>query len=94
MSCDSEEKAIKLASELRDLLSRGGFRLTNWLSNSPCVLETVPEEERAKVLAGVDLNHDALPVDRALGISWNVETDCFGFKISPKDKPLTKARFA
>ncbi|XP_071483358.1 uncharacterized protein [Diadema antillarum] len=90
VTSETETKAIHLAAELRDLLSRGGFRLTKWLSNSPCVLGTIPPEERSKELAGVDLNHDALPVERALGMSWNVEEDCFGYKISPKDKPLTR----
>eukprot|EP00057_Strongylocentrotus_purpuratus_P028999 XP_011683473.1 PREDICTED: uncharacterized protein LOC100891682 [Strongylocentrotus purpuratus] len=90
VSTDSEERAIKLAAQLRELLRKGGFRLTKWLSNSPTVLHSIPVEERAKELTGVDLNHDALPVDRALGISWNVEADSLGFKISPKDKPLTR----
>nr|XP_054772241.1 uncharacterized protein LOC129280217 [Lytechinus pictus] len=60
------------------------------MSNSPAVVESIPVDERAKELSGVDLNYDALPVDRALGITWNVETDCFGYKILPKGKPFTR----
>ncbi|XP_041472627.1 uncharacterized protein LOC121421892 [Lytechinus variegatus] len=90
VSTETEERAIKLAVELRELLSRGGFNLTKWMSNSPAVVESIPVDERAKELCGVDLNYDALPIDRALGITWNVETDCFGYKILPKCKPFTR----
>ena len=33
---------------------------------------------------------DQLPTKRALGVRWDVETDTFGFKISLKDKPITR----
>ena len=33
-SVESEEQAIQLQSELRQLPARGGFRLTKWMSNS------------------------------------------------------------
>lgn len=33
---------------------------------------------------------DQLPTERALGVRWDVETDKFGFKISLKDKPITR----
>ena len=38
----------------------------------------------------MDLGHDVLPVERALGVHWNVEHDEFVFKIQVKDKPLTR----
>ena len=90
VSVETEEKAVKLSTELKNLLSRGGFNLTKWLSNRPRVLKFIPIEERVKQLKDLDLNHDALPVDRALGVSWDVERDCFGYKLSYKDKPLTR----
>ena len=54
------------------------------------MLESIPQEERAKQAKGLDLNHDALPVDRALGLSWDIETDCFVYKTVPKEKPPTR----
>lgn len=33
---------------------------------------------------------DALPLERALGICWDVEQDCFMYDVIPKDKPLTR----
>ena len=90
LSTEDEEQAIQLTAELRDLVKRGGFNLTKWISNNPRVIESVPVEDRAKEVKGLDLNHDAMPVERALGVSWNIELDCFAYKITPKDKPLTR----
>ena len=89
-SLPSVEEASQHASDLRSLLSRGGFRLTKWISNSRRVLETIPEVERAKEVKTIDLCKDYLPVERALGVRWCVETDTFGFKVDIKLKPLTR----
>ena len=85
----SVEEASQHASNLWSLLSKGGFRLTKWISNSRKVLETIPEEERAKVKT-LDLSKDDLPVERALGVKWCVEKDTFGFKVDVKLKPPTR----
>ena len=41
-SVASERVAIQLAKELRELLAKGGFRLTKWMSNSSAVIATIP----------------------------------------------------
>lgn len=43
------------------LLARGGFRLTKFMSNSPTVLEAIPNDERAAPSINLDL--DELPVE-------------------------------
>ena len=65
-SVEHEDKAIQLVDQLRSLLSKGGFRLTKWISNSRRVIESVPESERATSVKDLDLEH--LPTERALGI--------------------------
>ncbi|XP_072171548.1 uncharacterized protein [Diadema setosum] len=90
VSVESENSAKKLAADLTLMLKGGGFRLTKWISNSPAVLQSIPEVERAKDVKGLDINHDALPVERALGISWDVESDCLLYKCQPKSKPQTR----
>jgi hypothetical protein len=52
------------------MCKKGGFKLTKFVSNSRKVLESVPEEERAKEIKGLDLGQDKLPVERALGVWW------------------------
>ncbi|XP_041470151.1 uncharacterized protein LOC121419759 [Lytechinus variegatus] len=90
VSVENEDDAIKLSTELRELLQKGGFRLAKWLSNSPRVLQSIPVSERAKKVAGIDLNFEALPVERALGMIWDIEMDSFIYKIQPKPKPLSR----
>ncbi|XP_063968669.1 uncharacterized protein LOC135157358 [Lytechinus pictus] len=85
-----EDAAIRIATELRSLLQKKGFRLTKWISNRTKVLQSIPEEERAKQVKGLDLNREPLPVERALGINWDVQEDCLEYKTSIKDKPLTR----
>ena len=86
-SLPSAEETSHHASNLRSLLSRGGFRLTKWISNDPRVLETIPGDERRKDVKALDLSKDDLPVERALGVKWCAETDTFGFKVDFKLKP-------
>ena len=38
----------------------------------------------------LNLEWDTLPTERALGVSWFVETDPFSFKVNIKDKPCTR----
>ena len=89
-SLPSTEEALQHASDLRCLLSRGGFRLTKWISNSRRVLDAIPEAERAKDVKNLDLTKEDLPVERALGVRWCIETDTFGFKIDLKHSPPTR----
>ena len=87
-SVESEQDAIHLADELSQLLMKGGFRLTKWLSNSRKTIESIPESDRAASVKGLDFDHTL--VERALGVQWNVASDVFNFKIATKDKPATR----
>ena len=81
------EAAIKLLNQLTKLCARGGFNLTKFLSNDRRVLAEIPVEKRAT--PSLDLDLDKLPVNRALGIRWNIEIDMFGFKMMDLSKPNT-----
>ena len=85
----TEESAIDLVKNAREMCASGGFKLTTFISNSRRVLETVPIEDHAKGLKDLDLKFDSLPIERALGMLWDVENDTLEFKITLEDKPLT-----
>ena len=89
-SLPSATVAIKHVEELRRLMLRGGFNLTKWISNDREVLESIPVEARAKDVKDLDLDNDVLPAEKALGVSWFVETDTCGFKVNIKEKPCTR----
>ena len=61
------------------MLRKGNFRLTKFMSNDKDVLAAIPAEERTIK----NLNLDKLPIERALGQQWNIDTDTFVVKTSP-----------
>ncbi|VDI00951.1 Hypothetical predicted protein [Mytilus galloprovincialis] len=89
-SVSSTNKAIALISNIQSLLKQGGFRIAKWVSNDRDVINFVPVEERAKEIKDLDLDQDSVPIDRALGIQWCVDSDKFHFNIDVKDKPATR----
>lgn len=74
-SVPSESEAICLTADLRRLLERGGFNLTKGISNSYKLIESLPESDRAGSFK--DLHDSQMPVERALGVRWDVEGDIF-----------------
>ena len=81
-STETTEKAIRLVRQLRELLQRGGFRLTKWFSNDEKVLASVPKSEQAKPV--VNLKGDRLPTENTLGLRWNSEEDVFVWTVTEK----------
>lgn len=90
MGLGSEKAAIQMVEDLNALCKRGGFVLEKWISNSRAVLETISEEQKAKELKDLDLDRDNLPLERALGLLWCVESDSFQFKMEVKQQALTR----
>ena len=89
-SVSTEVRAKEQIDGLRHVCAKGIFRLTKFMCNRRSVLESIPEEERSKDVKTLDLNYDELPIERALGVQWCVESDTFRFRITNKDKPLTR----
>ena len=87
-SVPSPVEAIRLIKELCELLARRSFRLTKFISNNSEVIESIPELERAKSVANLDLSE--LPVERALGVHWDVENDAFTFRIIKRKNAYTR----
>jgi len=89
-SVKATEVAVELREDLCALLSRGEFRLTKWLCNRREVLETIPTLYRAPSVLDLDLDSNVLPTERTLAVQWNMNSDMFTFKMTPKDKPFTR----
>ena len=87
-SVASVPDAKRLVRQLTDLLSKGGFHLTKWISNCREVLEFIPASERASSVMALDF--EDLPIDRALGTQWNVEKDTLSFRVSEKEVADTR----
>ena len=66
------------------------LRLYKFVSNTREVMEMIPCSERANVIKDLDLSSGNLPIERALGIQWCVESESFQFRLVLKDRPLTR----
>ena len=89
-SVSNSDQAAELVKELCELLARGGFKLTKWLSNDRAVLKSIPDMEVAAEVQKINMDMEELPTERALGVQWDVESDSFGYRITVRDKPLTR----
>lgn len=89
-SIPTEQEAMKLMSDLIEICHQGGFHLSKWVSNSRTVLAAVPPEDRAKEVKKLDLNKDQLPMERALGLQWCVQSDTFKFNITISERVHTR----
>lgn len=85
-SVSSEEEAVLLCRNLKAICLKGGFKLMKWISNSREVLAAIPDTEMAKEVKDLDLDQDSLPIERALGVQWCVESDQFKFRIVIQEK--------
>ncbi len=87
-SVPTVNEAVNMANQLTALMAKGGFHLTKWMSNSREVLASIPQQER--VASVVDLDLESLPVERALGVLWDVEADVFRFRIAAMKETTTR----
>ncbi|XP_042236976.1 uncharacterized protein LOC121876104 [Homarus americanus] len=90
LSVASPGKPAIVTHQLRQLMKKGGFRLTKWICNHKGVLRAVPQTERAMEVKEVLLKDDRLPTEQALGIMWDLENDELAVRIQIPTKPQTK----
>lgn len=89
-SVETVEDGIKLAKEARKLCAMGGLRLHKFVSNNRAVMESIPPSERATDARNRELPLEGLPLERALGIQWQRESDVFKFQVELKNQPDTR----
>ena len=84
------ETAVSLTGQVMQLLAKRGFNLTKFVSNSPELMTSIPKDRWGKSFSTLDVSLEKLPTERALGMLWDIESDCFRFDIQVKDNPRTK----
>ena len=83
-SFPTEKDAIELLQAVEGVCAKGGFNLSKFVSNSREVMMSVPSERNQ------GLRLDKLPIEKALGVHWCIESDSFKFRIELKNKPCTR----
>eukprot|EP00079_Xenopus_tropicalis_P026785 XP_012820751.2 PREDICTED: uncharacterized protein LOC101731053 [Xenopus tropicalis] len=89
-SSPSEETAISLLKRTQDMLACSNLRLHKIASNSIEVMKAFPSQDHANDLRDLDLGTDTLPVQRSLGLNWDLKSDTFTFQVNKDEKPFTR----
>ncbi|XP_028996228.1 uncharacterized protein LOC114849211 isoform X1 [Betta splendens] len=89
-SVATAEDAIDLFVRTKNMLAEFNLRLHKVASNCSQVMEAFTAEDRASNLKDLDLGVDPLPVQRSLGLCWDLQTDSFTFSVSAEVKPFTR----
>ncbi|XP_013396919.2 uncharacterized protein LOC106163784 [Lingula anatina] len=87
---DSESLTDLVKRTQKVLWENGRIRLHKIASNSPDLVNAFPTEDREKTLMNLDLFTEELPTQASLGISWNMDKDCFGFSLFIPERPFSK----
>ncbi|KAI4896990.1 hypothetical protein NFI96_001373, partial [Prochilodus magdalenae] len=90
LSVPSEEEAITLLHNTQDMLALSNLRLHKILSNRVAVMRAFPPEDLAKGMKDLDLGTDPPPMQRSLGVSWDISEDVFTFQVADAEKPYTR----
>jgi hypothetical protein len=86
LSATDDQSAVRMVTQLCELLDKGGFYLTKWISNSRAVITNILLQKRDKPVKNLELDVGmTLPVERALGLYWSTEEDRFSIQIKHKD---------
>ena len=81
-------KSVKTKEkQLIEMMRRGGFKLTKFLSNQKEVLDFLPSTD---VSGSMELGLDTDKIERALGVYWDVTQDMLTFKSNSVEAPYTK----
>ncbi|VDH98788.1 Hypothetical predicted protein [Mytilus galloprovincialis] len=82
-SVGSNSEAIDLLNRTKEALKTfGNLRLHKFSSNSKEVRTKLDPEDLAENLENLNFETDNLPLQRSLGLYWNLESDTFTFKVS------------
>ncbi|XP_061920209.1 uncharacterized protein LOC133660654 [Entelurus aequoreus] len=89
-SLPTVEMAVSLLQRTRDTLANSNLRLHKIAANRKEVLEAFPSQDHAKDLKDLDFEADSVPMQRSLGLLWDLKKDCFTFRVSDETKPFTR----
>ncbi|XP_055623321.1 uncharacterized protein LOC129766749 [Toxorhynchites rutilus septentrionalis] len=81
ISAETEEKAIQLVKDIKNIHESGGFQMRKWVSNSPAIVDALNGERINEVNLSVG---EANAAEKVLGMWWNTKEDCFTYKLSPR----------
>lgn len=89
----TEQEAIHLVKRTQKTFKdNGNLYLHKVASHSRKLLQAFPQEQLAKNLTEIyfDLQNKDIPLQRCVGMCWNIQSDAFTIRFSDKAKPFTR----
>ena len=83
-------KAIDLLKRTRAMLATANLRLHKIASSHPEFTQAFPDEDQATDIRNLDFSKDSIPVQRSLGVFWDLKSDAFTLKVSSENKPFSR----
>lgn len=78
-SVPTEEMAVTLAKQVKEIHSSAGFEIRNWKSNSENLLISLGVQGSPN---SMDLSLSSeIPLEKILGMFWNTKKDCFTYSL-------------
>ena len=82
--------AIDLLRRTQAMLATANLRLHKIASSHAEVMEAFPPEDHASGLYNLDFSKDPIPMQRSLGVYWDLKSDSFTFQVALEEKPFTR----
>lgn len=89
-SVPTVEMAVDLLKQTQDTLAKSKLRLHKIAVNRKEILEAFPSQDHANDLKDLNLEAETLPMQRSLGILWDLKRDCFTFRVLDETRPFTQ----
>lgn len=86
-SFSSPDEAIDVVSRTQKMLAQSNIRLHKISSNSLTIRNAFPNEDLATGMQGLELGQTPPPMQRSLGLGWDLFTDVFKFQVTNSEKP-------
>lgn len=86
-SFDNIDIVEKTYKEMTTMLQSGGFNLVKWISNSPEIMNIIPQSHRNNQNINFDADSNNTKI---IGMQWNPKQDKFQFKINANLFKCTK----
>ncbi len=90
LSTPTAARAIDLLTRTKQMLATSNLRLHKFASNSKEVMNAFPVQDHAKGFKDLNLDVDPTPIQRSLGLSWDVKRDTFTFQVTDIKKTFTR----
>ena len=89
-SAPDSTTAIDLLRRTQTMLAAANLRLHKIASSHAEVMEAFPPEDHASGLHSLDFNKGPVPMQRSLGVYWDLQSDSFTFQVLLEETPFTR----